>query len=110
MLSVSARDNFLPFCNFCPCASATILGNDAAVFHTDAQLGPFSEEMLYSDYTTQLHFAQLHTIFICQSSGPCPNHFQTPFMLLGNKRIEFLNIWHFVENKKEIKQHDLKMQ
>jgi len=31
----------------CPCASATIHSNDAAIFHRHAQLGPFSEEMLY---------------------------------------------------------------
>jgi len=44
---VSAHDNRLPFCKLCPCASATILGKDAAVFHRHAQLGPLNEEMLY---------------------------------------------------------------
>jgi len=56
-----------------------------------------------------IFYAVSHFV-ICQNSSPCPNHYQTPFVLLGKKKIELLHKWNFVKNKTEIIHPDLKMQ
>jgi hypothetical protein len=55
-------------------------------------------------------FCAISYFVTCQNSGPCPNDFQTPFVLLGKKKMELLNVRHFMEDKTEVMHHDLKMQ
>jgi hypothetical protein len=109
MWSVSAHDNCLPFSNLCPCVSATILGNDAAVFHTDAHLGPFSEEMLYKT-TLPRYILRNYTNCYLPKQWPLSKSFSNTLHVIGKEKDRILDLWHCVENKTEIKQHDLKMQ
>ena len=55
--SVSDHDSHHPFCNACPGPLNNKLGNDVAVFHRYAQLGPFGggSDVNSQDFTVKLN-------------------------------------------------------
>ena len=73
-------DKCLPFCNCCPCAAITRLGNDISCF----SLAWTTKTILWWNDVLRSYYPMttpaILWLFISRNSSPCPNHFWMPLI------------------------------